>query len=46
MPKPGFKKPKPKPVPCVACGGTGRSSTNKDCIPCAGTGEQGKGKYK
>jgi len=26
--------------PCVACGGSGVSSTGKTCVPCRGTGEQ------
>jgi DnaJ-class molecular chaperone len=27
-----------RPVVCVACGGTGRSSNNSECVPCEGTG--------
>lgn len=37
---------KPKPTPCVACSGTGRSSSNRPCEPCAGSGVQGFKKIK
>lgn len=30
----------PKPVPCAACAGTGRSTSNKPCAPCAGSGRK------
>lgn len=33
--------PKVDRTPCKACGGTGRSSGNKQCVPCDGTGRQG-----
>lgn len=46
MPKVGAVTASKKPTPCVACEGTGRSSSNRPCEPCAGSGIQGHKKVK
>lgn len=39
MPKiPDNLKAQPKKPPCIACGGTGKSSVGTRCYPCQGTG--------
>ncbi len=43
---PTTKKNVVKPIPCAACEGTGRSSSNKPCVPCVGTGREGYVKIK
>ena len=35
------KKPSPSPNACVACSGSGKSSSGHHCTPCNGTGKKG-----
>lgn len=40
MPKLGDSGKPIKPTACIACGGSGTSSTGKECVPCGGTGRK------